>query len=49
MANPANTDYYDAAKAQEMAARLKVRMAGANLSPMPPLIFMPSVENGAKD
>lgn len=48
MANPANTAHYDAAKAREMAAKLKARMARANLSPIPPLIFMPAVENAAK-
>ena len=44
MANPANTGYYDAAKSAEMAAKLKARMAAADLSPIPPLLFMPAVE-----
>ncbi len=44
MANPANTAYYDAAKSAEMAAKLKARMAAADLAPIPPLLFMPAVE-----
>ena len=47
MANPANTAYYDGAKTAEMAARLKARMAAADLSPIPPLLFMPAVEKAA--
>ena len=49
MANPANTDYYDPAKTAEMAAKLKARMAAANLSPIPPLLFMPAVEKAVSD